>query len=258
MEEDALKQIQARHDLEMSALRLQRQLAEHNSALRQAKYELREAQQEQVLYGGSFRRFLDKLSGRQEEKETALRHAVQKAEAKLTAAKSQKELSEKQLSDLKQQQEKSPDWDDLRLQAEGESLQEWCRLDALLCIEVLSKLLEENHAALIEQRNMMSGANVGKIYTYAEQAETYTAPEKIGQLCKPYILRMRAALEILEIPFETYSYFQNPATFVNGVIASHNRRDRVNDAMGQVEALQQMLPKIQPRLEIESEESLMN
>lgn len=249
MENTLLKQILERHKMDISALRLQRQDKENDLALRQAKFDLRNAQVAQTLYDGSFRSFWDRLSGKKEAKEVELRHEVQKKEANLTAAKRQREVLDMQLSEIREKLEAFPDWNDLRSQAEGETLREWYRLDALYCIEAVLPLLEDNHTALIEQRNMMSGANVGKVYTFSEQAEVYTAPEQIGDLCKPYILRLKTALDILQIPFDSYSYFQNPSAFINGVIAKHNRRDRVNEALNQVEALQRLLPQLQQRLE---------
>ena len=74
-----MSQIQDRFQLEMNLLRLERQAEEVKAALRQGKFDLREAKVAQSEYAGSFKSFWDKLKGQREETETALRHAVQKA-----------------------------------------------------------------------------------------------------------------------------------------------------------------------------------
>lgn len=248
MEHTLLTQIQARYDLEIDLLRLRRQRTENDAALRQAKYDLREAQQEQTLYSGSFKSFRDKLTGRKEAAENALRHAVQKAEANLASAQRKKEILDTQLPELENTLAFTPDWNALRERSDGVALQEWLRLEAAYCIEALLPLLKKNHTALTEQRNMISGANVGKVYSFEEQAQIGSAPEKAGEICKPYILRLRSALEGLEIPFTRCTYFDDPTAFVNSVIAQHNRRDRLNEAINQVAAVQRLIPKLQKQL----------
>ena len=87
MRDTILTQIQDRFRLETHLLRLEHQTAENEAALRQAKYDLREANAAEVEYGGSFRAFRDKLTGKKEAAETALRHNVQNAEAALASAR---------------------------------------------------------------------------------------------------------------------------------------------------------------------------
>lgn len=250
MENTILTQIQDRFRLDISLLRLQRQIRENEAALRQAKFDLRTAQQELTLYEGSFRSFLDRISGRQEARETSLRHAAQKAEANLASAQRKKEILNAQLPELEKKRASAPDWNSLRQQTDTAALKEWLRLESLFCMEALLPLLEENHTALMELRNMMSGANVGKVYTFAEQAQIGSAPESTGQSCKPYILRLKAALAELDIPFVPCTYFDNPTAFVISAAAVHNRRDRLNKALGQVEAVQKLLPKLMKQLEL--------
>lgn len=248
MENTLLKQIRDRHQIDISTLRLQRQSAENDSAMRQAKFEVRAAKEASLSYEGSFQSLLDRLKGKKEEKETSLRHDAQKAAANYSAAARQKEVLDRQLSELKQKMEAFPDWNDLRAQAEGETLREWYRLDALYCIETLQPLLEDCRTALVERRNMMNGANVGKVYTYSEQAQIQTNPEKCGEDCKFFIRRLEKSLKDLEISFETGDFFTNPSFFLNASAASHNRRDRVNEAINQVESVQRLFPQWQRQL----------
>jgi len=168
--------IQDRFRLETDLLRLERQTEENKAALRQAKFDLREAKVAEAEYRGSFRSFKDKLTGKREETETALRHAVQKAEADLAATQRQKEVLDTQLSGLREQLAQLPEWEALN---DGSPL--WCRLEALYCMEVLSPMLEANHELLIQRRNQFNGSNAGQVKTWQTLAEIYTAPEAAGE-----------------------------------------------------------------------------
>lgn len=242
MEDMILTQIQDRFRLETDLLRLERQVEENKAALRQAKFDLREAKVAAAEYGGSFKRFRDKLTGKQEQAETALRHTVQKAEADLTAAQRQKEVLDTQLSDLKEQLAQLPDWEVLN---DGSPL--WYRLEALYCMKVLRPLLEANHELLIQRRNQFNGSNAGQVKTWQTLAEIYTAPESAGEACRPYLLRLKAALEVLEIPFALPAYLDAPTAFLSSA-TQYTRMDRINEAITQVEAIRRLLPKLQKQL----------
>lgn len=233
-----------RFRLETDLLRLEQQIEEAKAALRLAKFDLREAKVAETEYRGSFKAFRDKLKGHREEAETALRHAVQKAEADLLSAQRQKEVLEAQLSQLKEQLAQLPGWESLN---DGSEL--WNRLEARYCMEVLGPLLEANHDLLIQRRNQFNGSYAGELKTRETLAEIYTAPEAAGEACKPYLLRLKAALEKLGIPLELGSYFEAPTAFLSSA-TKYTRMDRINEAIGQVEKLQQALPKLQKQLEI--------
>lgn len=243
MGDTTLTKIRDRHQLEMQLLRLQQQTAENDAALRQAKFHLREAKVAQAEYSGSFKRFKDKLTGKKEMTETTLRHAVQKAEADLASAQRQKEVLDARLTEIKQALATTPAWNSLN---DGSS--EWHRLEVLYCIEVLVPLLEENRELLLERRNQFNGSYSGQIRTHQTLAEIYTAPEAAGEACKPYIQRLKAALDALEIPFASGSYFDNPTFFLSSA-TQYTRMDRVNEAITQAEQLQRTLPKLKKQLE---------
>ena len=234
--------IQKCHGLEISLLRLERQIEENKAALQQAKFDLREAKIAQAEYSGSFKSFRDKLTGKQESTEVALRHAVQKAEAELTAAQRQKELLEVSLSDAKTQLTALPSWESLR-----DGSDQWYRLEALYCIEVLAPMLETNRELLTERRNQFNGSNAGEIKSRETLAEIYSAPEAAGEACRPYLLRLKAALEKLEIPFELHSYFDAPTAFLSSA-TKFTRMDRVNTATQQVQTLLSRLPNLQTQI----------
>ena len=205
-----MSQIQDRFQLEIDLLRLERQVEEAKAALRQGKFDLREAKVAQSEYAGSFKSFRDKLRGHREETETALRHAVQKAEADLASAQRQKEQLDAQLSQLKEQLTSLPDWDSL-----NDGSEEWHRLEARYCMEVLTPMLEATRELLLERRNQFNGTNAGQIKARYELAEIYSAPEAAGEACRPYLLRLKAALEKLDISLELGSYFDAPTSFLS-------------------------------------------
>ena len=237
-----MSQIQDRFQLEMDFLRLERQAEDAKAVLRQAKFDLREAKVAEAEYRGSFKSFRDKLAGRREEAETALRHAVQKAEADLTSAQRQKELLDARLSEIKEQLSALPDWESLK-----DKSREWHRLEALYCMEVLTPMLEATHDLLIERRNQFNGSNAGQIKSRQTLAEIYSAPEAAGEACKPYLLRLKAALEELGNALELHSFFDSPTFFLSSA-TQYTRMNRVNDAIGQAETLQRQLLNLQKEL----------
>ena len=237
-----MSQIQDRFQLEIDLLRLERQVEEAKAALRQGQFDLREAKVAQSEYAGSFKSFRDKLRGHREETETALRHAVQKAEADLASAQRQKEQLDAQLSQLKEQLTSLPDWDSL-----NDGSEEWHRLEARYCMEVLTPMLEATRELLLERRNQFNGTNAGQIKARYELAEIYSAPEAAGEACKPYLLRLKAALDKLDISLELGSYFDAPTAFLSSA-TQYTRMDRINTAISQTEALQRQMSNLQKEL----------
>lgn len=235
---------QIRYQLEISLLRLERQAEEISAALRQAKFDLREANVAQAEYSGSFRALRDRFTGKREEAETTLRHAVQQAEATLASAQREKESLDARLVQLKEQLSGLPAWESLNDGSAG-----WHRMESMFCMEVLSPMLEANHELLVERRNQFNGANAGQIKTRQDLADIYSAPEAAGEACKPYLLRLKTALNGLEISLELHRYFEEPTAFLSSA-TQFTRMDRINTAIAQVEALQNLLPKLQKQLEV--------
>ena len=237
-----MKQIQELFQLKMELLRLEGQIAESSATLRQAKFDLREAKVAEAEYRGSFRRFRDKLTRKQEESETALRHAAQKTEADLTVAQRNSELLNARLTEAKKQLANLPDWQSLK----DESL-EWYRLEALYCIEVLHPLLAVCLELLVERRNQFNGSYAGQIKTHQDLATVYSAPEAAGEACKSQLLRLKAALDVLSTPLEPGRFFDAPTAFLSEA-TKFTRMDRVNTAIAQTEALQRQLLQLQKEL----------
>lgn len=237
-----LSPIRQHFDLQISLLRLDRQMAEAENALRQAKYNLREAKVVQAEYGGSFKRFRDKLAGKREETETALRHAVEKAEATLASAQQEKTRLESRVAEVTSALSDLSPWDSLK-----DGSREWFRLEALYCTEVLAPMLETTKELLTERRNQFNGSNAGQIKTRQDLADIYSAPEAAGEACKTLLLRLKDALDGLEIPFEITGYFEAPTAFLSSA-TKFSRMDRINTAISQTEALQRLLRQLQPQL----------
>lgn len=236
--------MQDRFHLEISLLHLERQIEETKAAIRQAKYDLRQANVAQAEYSGSFRSFKDRLTGRREQTETELRHAVQNAEAALTSAQHQKETLDARLTEIKQALAAAPVWDSL-----NDGSTDWYRLEARYCTEVLDPLLKANRELLVERRNQFNGSYAGELKTRQDLAEIYSAPEVAGEACKPYLLRLKAALDKLDIPFELHSYFDAPTAFLSSA-TKYTRMDRINEAISQTEKILRLLPELQQQLKI--------
>ena len=243
MEKDSM--LKDRFDLNMSLLRTNRRKNAADAALRQAKYDLREAQQAQTLYGSTVRSFLDKLTGKREEEEAKLRHSVQFAEANLIAVKRAVSAAEEELQILNQADSTLPLWEDLKT-SQNENL--WYRFEVQYCAEVLLPLLEISHELLVERRNQAGGANAGQIKTHHEIAGIYTAPEKAGAECAIYIQRIQVALHALGMKLPVCTYYENPSYYLNAA-TQYTRFDQLNKAISQTEALLHEIPILQKKLQ---------
>lgn len=239
-----LSPIRNHYDLQIALLHLERQLAVTEDALRQAKFCLREAKAAQIEYGGTLRSFLDKFTGKQETVETDLHHTVQKAEAAFASARQEKEALEARLAELKNDLAALPDWE-----SRNDGSREWYRLEALYCMEMLPLLLQINHELLTERRAQFNGTYAGQVKTLRDLAEIYSAPETAGEDCKILLLRLKAALDALEIPLEIGSYFDAPTAFLS-CATQYTRMDRINTAIAQTEKLQKLLPELKKQLEV--------
>lgn len=242
MEHTAQELIRDRFRLELDLLRLEREIQKNKVALAQAKFNLREAKANQIEYGGSFKSLRDRLTGHREETETALHHAVQKAEADLAAARRSAEQLEPQPARLRARLDKLPAWESL-----NDGSREWYRLEALYCMEAAQPLLEINLQMLEERRRQFNGGNAGQLISRQTWMEIYSAPEEAGEACASYILRLRSALEKLEIPFVRTKYFDGPTAFLSAA-TKFTRMDRLNDAIDQVQVILNRLPKLQKQI----------
>ena len=233
--------IQKRFDCDFALLRANRKQAQAQAALRQAKFDLREAKAAQLEYGGSFRSFRDKLTGKKEESETRLRHAVEKAESDASAAQRNLAAAEEEIGNLEVAIDQLPPWESLKTE-ENETL--WHRLEARYCTEWLIPHLEITHQLLLERRAQFNGTNAGQIKTLGELADIYSAPEAAAEDCVPYIRRLQTALNFLGADFPEFAVIDASTAFLSSA-TQYTRMDRINTAIAQTEKLQRLLSQMQ-------------
>ena len=229
--------IQKRFDCDLALLRSKRKQAQAQAALRQAKFDLREAKAAQLEYGGSFRSFRDKLTGKKEESETQLRHAVQKAETDASAAQRNWDTLSEEIQNLEAALTQLPAWESLKTE-ENETL--WCQLEARYCTEWLLPHLEITHQLLLERRAQFNGTNAGQIKTLGELADIYSAPEAAAEDCVPYIRRLQTALNFLGADFPKFAFFDAPTAFLSSA-TQYTRMDRINTAIAHTEKFLQAI-----------------
>lgn len=224
------------YETEISLLRLQRQLERRNEELRQAKYDLRKADQALTEYGSSLRAFLDRFSGKQAETRETLQRQIREAEAKHTSLLRQQERLTAQLEQTRETLTSLPTLEELR---QGVEPKKWAALETRFCAEALAPLLEENHEALLQYRMVLRGEY--PILSPEERQELCAQPNAAAEQCLPWLNRLCEALEILETPLDPGRYYASPAAYVVSAAARHNQLDRLNDALDQVEKLQKLV-----------------
>lgn len=227
------QQLRQCYRLEISLLRLEKQSSALSEKIKEARFNLRGCKENLLNYEGSVRGFFDKLSGKREERTEARNREVRQAEAELQALLRQKESLDRELADIAEQRKVLPDLDALREASDGK---DWAALEAKFCAEALLPLLEKNYQALLEYRSLLQGSRL-EILTIEKQQEISAGPNIWGEKCRPLMQRLKAALDILQIPFEPGAYYRSPTAYIVSAAAKHNRMDRVNQALDQVLAV---------------------
>lgn len=228
--------LQQYYEVQTSLLMLQRRLEEITEEIRQAKYDLRNAEEAQLNYGGSVRAILDGFSGRKAEREELLHRNVRDMEGKRDALLREKEMLQQRQTENLELLKTFPSPEQLR--KESDPLQ-WAALEAKYCAEALSPLLEENHRALLKYRSLLRGEY--PILSPEDRQEISSRPNLRAKECLPWLHRLKEALDILGQPFAPGSYYDSPDAWLFGMAADHNRRDRLNSALDQVEAVEKIL-----------------
>ena len=222
------------YELETALHRSSLREADLETAVRQAKFDLRTAKQIQAEYGG-VRAFLDKLSGKHTDKAESLARQVRKEEAKLHVLLRQQEAERRNMSTLQEQRASLPPLEQL-CTPENASL--WARPEIAYCAEVLAPLLQKNYDALLEYRALLQGEY--PVISVEEQQRISAAPNSCAAQCLPFLHRLQEAMEILGTPLDLGGYYSSPEGYLVSVAAKHNRFDRVNAALDQVLALQKL------------------
>ena len=226
------EQLSQRYALETLLLRLKRAQTATAEDIKQAKYDIRNKTEDLLNYEGSLRGFLDKFSGKREEKLDSLRQAQSREESRLASLLREQETLIQKRAGAESALASLPPLEVLR-EADEE---EWAILEARYCAEALLPLLEETEKALLEYRELMQRSRPEALSLTAQQ-EIYTAPNAWGEKCRPLIERLRAALAFQKISLAPGGFFESPTAYLVTVAAKHNRFDRVNQALDQTQTL---------------------
>lgn len=218
------------YELETAIFRSSQRAAELTDAVKQAKFNLRQATIAQVEYGG-IRAFLDKLSGKYADKAEDFSREARKAEAELSALERQFAAEQQKLSALKEERSALPPLEQLRTE---ENADLWNRLETRRCAERLLPLLEELEETLTEYRQMLRGEI--PLLSIGQQQAIGTAPIELAEECQPLLQRLAKTGADLA----PEDFFPNPAGFL-AAAARHNQLERAADADAQVRKLKNKL-----------------
>lgn len=221
------------YELETAIFRSSQRAAELTDAVKQAKFNLRQATIAQVEYGG-IRAFLDKLSGKYADKAEDFSREARKAEAELSVLEGQLEAQRRILSTLQEQRTSLPPLPQLQTE---ETKDLWAPLERRYCAECLLPLLDKAEGALTEYRQMLRGEI--PMLSIGEQQSISAAPIKLAQECQPLLQRLEKAA--LDLP--STDFFRNPAGFL-AAAARHNQLERAADADAQLRKLKAQLTRL--------------
>ena len=221
--------LKQRYTLETDLLHGNLRSKEVTEEIKQAKFDERAAQEALWNYESSIRGFLHRISGKREENLEDLNGKLRRCQQHLSGLLREQDALVQKRNSLTAALQALPSLEELRETVERK---EWARLEARYCAEALTPLLEENHRALLEYRELMQGQRPD-ILSPARQQEIYSGPDIWAAQCQPLIQRLKTALDILNIPFEIGGYYSSPTAYLVTAAAIHNRRDRVNQALDQ-------------------------
>lgn len=233
--------------LETEQHTLSRQLEDINARLSQAKFDQRQAKAAILEYEGSFRAFLDKLSGKQEAQAESLSGTLRRAEAELSALNREQETLKLRKEKIEAELKTLPTRE--QFQSVPALSELMSRLDAVLCLKMLFPELEENYAALLAMRDQLQGRNVDRIMSTTEVQDIYSRPDTAGENCRAILVRLEADLKKLGMEFAISEYYRSPSAYIHAVASDALRRDRVNLALDQVLAVQKQVKRLAERLE---------
>lgn len=234
-----------RYEVEAELLQLEEQEKSCSQVLRQAKYDLRQAEEDKLLYEGSLRSFLDKFSGKQAERLEALTREVSHRKAALADAQQQKERLTQKRAALEAEEKELPPFTAFDNPEDPEIRLRWAALEQSFCIKALLPLLEKTGEALLEYRKTLQGNRPGEILTQEQIQWIYKEPEIRAEKCRPYLDRLEKAGKVLGQEPEPGAYLQSPESYLVSPAAIHNRRDRVNQAIDQIYGLRNRLASME-------------
>lgn len=225
-------------DRELSAWRWEVQQLERE--VPQRVYELREAKVVQTEYESGLRFFLDKLSGKHQEKQEALSKAVREAAAALDYSRQQLESAKCALASLEQEADslptreelyaKYPDFDYLKQQ------------DTLYCADRVIRLLRENEKHLLEARDWAGNRNAD-FKPMGTQYDKSVALQKAADCAREICCLIKRICEN-EFVLEIHPYFEAPDGFIAGAARQYGQLDRINFAIQAVRSTMCILQEL--------------
>lgn len=241
-----MQRVTKRYELETRLLRTNNELEETSACLAEVKYQRRDAWEKKNLYEGSIRSLMDRISGKREEVQERLARNYRQAEETVAALTREREILMQQQSTLQSELETLPSAEELRDMAlsDSEMAAQWAELESKFCAEGLAHLLEKTDEALEQYRSQMRGERMGEMVSREDLYAIGTAHMKWAKQCQPLLERLEKAQAVLERPFETGGYFDNPAGYIESAAAKHNRLDRISAALGQVAKLRRTVEEI--------------
>jgi len=224
--------------LEEALLAAERRGEALTEELKLARCHVRQYADQKLQYEGSLRSFLDRLKGRQEQRQENLDRQLRHAEGELASLTREKEALTRKQTGLREALSALPNRDALRDQAmtDPETGKTFAAMEARSLCRRLQPLLAEAEQALLEYRKTMRGSRAGEILSYEELHAYGTAPNEWGRKCAALLEWLKEDLEFLDVPFTVGPWFSNPEGYVAAAAAKHNRLDRLNDALDQVAA----------------------
>jgi len=210
------------------------------------KWDIRQEEETLLNYETGIRGFLDRFSGKRDEKIEELNRAVRQAKGKLESLIRQQESAKGQLAELETQSTALPDAAALEAQARQhpETEKVWAELEADLRAQMLLPLLEKNLETLDEYHQLLRGAKVGEVMTRERLYEIGTKHIRWGSACMEQLRQLQSAMAVLKGSWEIPGYFENPAGFIESAASKYNQIDRAATAMDQVRKAQREMKQI--------------
>lgn len=218
-------------NLKTELFHLERRELALKAALAQAKYDLRSANVALTEYNGSFRKFLDKFSGKQQDRLYTLKSEVTRAEARLNTLTREQQETQTALAATRSQLDALP-------VPENDP-----RGEARFCIACLQVLLPEADKALTERRTLAQGAVPGQIMTHEDRQRIYAEADQAAEDCARLIKSLDAALRTLNIPFTLPACYEKPTAYLANA-TQYTAKDRLNDLIAQTAKLNNQLPDL--------------
>lgn len=198
----------------------------------QRTYELRQAKVALAEYEGSLRFFLDRFSGKSEEKQESLSRKVREAQAALDYCRQQLSSAKSALDTLEQEAGEMPTREELF--ARYPDLEYLHRQDALFCADRLVRLLRENEKHLLEARDWAENRNADfkPLGTQYDKAVSLQA----GADCARQICALLERIGEDGYALETHAYFRSPDGFIAGAARQYGQQDRINYALRAIQS----------------------